>query len=123
MGAGPLAYPMRLAGNGDMLTRVAGTSGEVEDAIRILVETRPGERSLFPEFGTPDPMFEGLNSGDVQAALDQFGPPGVQVEDMTEEWADATTQTVSFPFTLMEGVEDIDEDEDPGDGDPVGDED
>lgn len=69
MGTGPLAHPFRLAANGTVLTRVAGSEEDVNDRLRLIVETIQDERPMFPSYGVPDPAFVGLSAGDIQACL------------------------------------------------------
>lgn len=108
MGSGTFAFPMRMAPNGGLLTREPGSDGEAEDAIAVLIQTRPGERPIFDTFGTPDPTFEGLDAGDVQAGLDEFGPAGIVIDDLEETWVDDAHVLVSLPYHREDVVDDED---------------
>lgn len=85
MSSGAFAHPFRIDPRGQVATVPYGSDDEVEVIIRALVDTRPGDRMVYEEFGTPDPTFSGVDAGDIQAGLDEFGPEGVYVEAVDVE--------------------------------------
>jgi len=112
MGTGPLAHPFRLAANGTVLTRVAGSEDEINDRLRLIVETVQDERPLFPSYGVPDPAFVGLSAGDVQACLSEYGPEGITIDDFELEAVDARTAAVHIHWEAEDSEDDDTEDSD-----------
>lgn len=106
MGTGPLAHPFRFAANGTVLTRVAGSEDDVNDRLRLIVETVQDERPLFPSYGIPDPAFIGVSSGDVQACVSEYGPEGIQIGDFEMEALDAQTSAVHVQWEFEESDDD-----------------
>lgn len=94
MANGTLSFPFRLGADGAAATVGYGTDAEVDEAIAVLVLTRPGERPLNPTFGVPDPTFAGLYTGDVQVGLDEFGPAGITIDSVTNEPIDGHDHVV-----------------------------
>lgn len=116
MGTGPIAHPFRLAANGNVLTRAAGSADDVNDRISLIVETVQGERPMFESFGIPDPVFVGISAGDVQACIREYGPENVVIEDFELEPLDARISSVHIKWSLEESGEDEDEGDDEGPG-------
>lgn len=61
-----IALPIRVGGNGGFVTVAEDSAQEIVQNVAVLLRTREGERLATPEFGTPDPVFTGL---DAEAAL------------------------------------------------------
>lgn len=80
-----ISFPFRLTPLGAVATTEPGSDQEVNEAIAVLILTRPGEHHLAPEYGVPDPTWAGLQVGDVQVGLDDYGPTGVTVTSITSE--------------------------------------
>ncbi|MEV7090541.1 GPW/gp25 family protein [Streptomyces sp. NPDC093085] len=83
------AFPLRISPTGG----IAMVSGEreVEEAIRLVLATAPGERPMRPEFGCAihDMVFAPINEAtagriqhEVYASLDRW-EPRIEVEDVT----------------------------------------
>lgn len=102
MSSGAFAHPFKIDPRGQVATVPYGSSDEVEGIIRALIDTRPGDRPIFDEFGTPDPTFFGVDVGDIQAGLDQFGPEGVHVESIETEIIGQNTQRASIKWAWDE---------------------
>lgn len=79
MADGALSFPFRLTTTGAVATVEHGSDAEVDEAIAVLVLTNIGERPMAPDYGVPDPTFDALHIGDVQAGVSTFGPAGVRV--------------------------------------------
>ncbi|AYD81532.1 baseplate protein [Arthrobacter phage KBurrousTX] len=94
MATGPLSIPFRLNPDGTAATVGYGTDREVDEAIVALVLTHMGERQMNPAFGVPDPAFAGLDTGDIQVGLDQYGPAGITIQSVTSEPVDGSDQVV-----------------------------
>ncbi|ASX98709.1 baseplate wedge protein [Arthrobacter phage Colucci] len=94
MANGVLSFPFRLNADGTAATVGYGADGEVDEAIAVLVLTHLGERLMHPSFGVPDPAFAGLDVGDIQVGLDQYGPAGITIQSVTQEPVDGTDQVV-----------------------------
>ncbi|QTF82126.1 baseplate wedge protein [Arthrobacter phage Prairie] len=80
MSTGEISFPFRLTATGEVATVERGSDASVREAIAVLLLTRPGERPLSPEYGTPDPAYAGLSAGGIQLGLDTYGPEGILVE-------------------------------------------
>lgn len=51
-----LAFPLRLAGR-SLATVEHDSPQDIEQSVRLLLNTRPGERRSVPGYGMPDPLF------------------------------------------------------------------
>lgn len=111
MGTGAFAHPFRLDPRGQVATVPYGSDDEVDGIIRAMIDTRPGDRAIYDEFGIPEPTFVGVDAGDIQAGLDQFGPAGVDVADVVVEVTGQDTQSaiVSWQWADDEGLEEYEE--------------
>lgn len=76
-----LAFPLRVDHRGGLA--LAGGDEDIEQAIRLILSTSPGERSMRPGFGCTvhDLVFETIDAGmvgridgAVRAALDRWEP-------------------------------------------------
>jgi phage baseplate assembly protein W len=83
-----LAFPLRVDASGAIA--LVSHEREIEEAIRIVIGTAPGERPQRPEFGCrvhdhvfapADATTAGLIVADVRAALDRW-EPRIEVEDV-----------------------------------------
>lgn len=63
-----LSAPLRLSGR-SFATLMQDSPAEVGQSVALLVSTRPGERRSVPGYGTPDPLFGGVDVAAVQAAV------------------------------------------------------
>lgn len=81
MGAGP-AHPMPALGNDFDLPMASGET-KIEQSIRLILATAPGERPMRPAFGCAvhDLVFSGMDAGSVtalghsvRAALERWEP-------------------------------------------------
>lgn len=97
--AGIIAFPLRYAPNGSLVTVPDGSDKEIDQAIAIGVLTRVGTRPLNPLFGTPDPAFAGFDISDIQATITTFGPAGVSVESLTQEQQGESTVIATIGWT------------------------
>lgn len=79
MADGVLSFPFRLDRQGHVATTERGSDAEVEEALAVMTMTVTGERPLTPDFGVPDPTFNGLTLSDVAAGVADWGPAGVSV--------------------------------------------
>jgi hypothetical protein len=80
-----IAFPFAVGPDGAVVTVEDGTDDFVEQQLQVIVGTRPGERPMCWPFGIPDPAFDEIQPGDVQAVLDDFGPFGVSVDAVDAE--------------------------------------
>ena len=116
MGSGPLAHPFRLAANGHMLTRSAGSDDDINDRLQLIIGTVQDERPMFPSYGIPDPVFVGISAGDIQACISEFGPEGIVIDDFEMEPVDARISNVHIHWSVDDEDEDGEEFEDDLDG-------
>lgn len=69
-----LQWPFELAGDGTFATVEQDTLEDVQQCIRVLVQTPLGARPLAPEIGVDDPTFAGVNGDDLQVTLEEQEP-------------------------------------------------
>jgi phage baseplate assembly protein W len=69
-----LRVPLRVLPTGNAATVEQDTDTEIEQNIRVLLATRPGERLADAEFGVPDPLFTGPDEAAISEALERFEP-------------------------------------------------
>ncbi|MCL3860415.1 GPW/gp25 family protein [Actinotalea sp. K2] len=101
LGAGP-AFPFQADPGGSLMLR-SGTA-KIEESIRLVLSTRPGERPMRPTFGcrahemvfspSASPRTLGMVSRAVEEALAMW-EPRIDVRGVTA-WPDATDPTVLY---------------------------
>ena len=119
-----LAFPLRMNARGELA--LASPDRDIEEAIRIILGTRPGERVMRPDFGcrAHELLFEPMHAGTetlmqqyVAEALDMWEPRidvlGVNVyvdrEMDAALWAEITyvikathdERSIVYPFFLV----------------------
>lgn len=109
MADGVISFPFRLTPQGTVATVAHGSELEVEEAIAVMTLTLEGERLLTPGFGIPDPTFFGLNAGDLQTCIDEYGPEGVVIEGVENEPLNDTQELSSISWSYED--EEIEEEE------------
>jgi hypothetical protein len=92
-----LSHPFRFLPNGRAATVEQDTDDQRAELIAGLILTRPGERGLVPGFGTPDPVFAGIDVAAVEAATNVFGPD-VRITDVRVEITGPASQDVTIEF-------------------------
>ena len=80
-----IAFPFRLTRQGKVAGVRYGSDEEVEQAIAVATMTEIGERLMFPNFGIPNPAFDGLHADAIQACLNQYGPADVTITTIDEQ--------------------------------------
>lgn len=99
VGAG-VAFPLRIGANGGLA--LVTREREIEEAIRLVLATRPGERPMRPEFGSriADHVFAPANAStagrlayEVRVALDRW-EPRVTLDDVEIDFADVADGVV-----------------------------
>lgn len=78
-----LAFPFRLAPDGRAAAVEQGSDEYIHQMISVLVQTEVGERPMCWQFGVPQPAFSEISIADVQVAIDDWGPTGIDVTDVT----------------------------------------
>ena len=106
-----IAYPFRIGVHGGVVTAPQGSDQEAFECIQQIIETRPGELLFAEEFGVPDPVYSGIDSGDIQATLNMFGPDDIEVDSVATHYVDETTTRLTFEWSRGEAAE-MEEDED-----------
>ncbi|MBK6871296.1 MAG: GPW/gp25 family protein [Kineosporiaceae bacterium] len=90
-----IAYPLRIGAGGGLA--LVSQEREVEEAIRLILATRPGERPMRPEFGSrlADHVFAPANAAtagrlayEVRTALDRW-EPRITLDDVEVDFSDA----------------------------------
>ncbi len=69
-----LRHPFRLDAAGSAITIKQGTERHALEIARHIIACRIGERNLAPEWGISDPLADGIDEGDVLAAVDLCDP-------------------------------------------------
>lgn len=94
VGAG-IAFPLRIGAGGGLA--LVSREREIEEAIRLVLATRPGERPMRPEFGSriADHVFAPANAAtagrlayEVRVALDRW-EPRITLDDVEVDFIDA----------------------------------
>jgi phage baseplate assembly protein W len=67
-----LSLPLQVAADGALAAVEQDTPAEVAQSVALLLSTRPGERRSVPDYGSDDPMFSGLTTEDVYAAVEMW---------------------------------------------------
>ena len=96
MANGVLSFPFRLTPQGPAAIAPYGSDQEIDEAIAVMVLTLEGERLLTPGFGVPDPAFFGVNAGDIQTCLDEYGPEGIVISEIETEPLNETQEAASI---------------------------
>lgn len=68
-----LRLPLQVAG-GALRTLEQDSLREIGQSVALLLATRPGERRSVPDYGTPDPLFDGFNPAAAVAAIAEWEP-------------------------------------------------
>lgn len=92
-----LSHPFRLEPNGSVATVEDGTDEAHAEGLAILALTRRGERTLVPEFGIPDPLFDEVTMADLNVGLLDYGPP-IEVTDLTTTEVTDTLERITITF-------------------------
>ena len=89
-----VGFPLRIGANGGLA--LVSREREIEEAIRLVLATRPGERPMRPEFGSriADHVFAPANSStagrlayEVRVALDRW-EPRITLTDVEVDFGD-----------------------------------
>jgi hypothetical protein len=107
IGAG-LGFPMRLDATGSI--ELVSHNREIEESIRLILSTIPGERPMRPEYGcgihnyvfaSIDPDTAGRMAGEVRSALVRW-EPRIDVEgvDVTVDPKDQTVAYVDIRYSV-----------------------
>lgn len=104
-----ISYPFRMGMHGGVVTSEQGGDQEAFETIQQIIETRPGELLFAEEFGVPDPVYIGLDSGDVQATLSMFGPDDITVNSIATNYVDETRTQLTFEWTRETADEETEE--------------
>jgi hypothetical protein len=87
-----LGIPFRLRG-GRVERMVVGSDAEQLALVKVLAETRPGERLLVPGFGVPDYAFTGnFDLAALTSAMEVYGPDVTVRDFAVEETSDERFQ-------------------------------
>lgn len=82
-----LSHPFRVLRNGPIATVEQDSDEGKAEQIAVLVLTHLGERPLAPGFGITDPAFAGVESSEVLAGIQEYGPV-VNIVTVDVEWPD-----------------------------------
>lgn len=88
-----LSLPLQVAADGALGAVEQDSPAEIAQSVALLLTTRPGERRSVPDYGSEDPLFSGISTEDVAAAIetweDRADPATVEiVASGIEEYAE-----------------------------------
>ena len=89
-----LAHPFRLDSAGGAAIIRQGTKRHAIEVVRHVVSCRVGERPLAPEWGLADPLADGVDDADIEAAI-ALCEPDIAVSGVTIT-EDPKTQTLDI---------------------------
>lgn len=69
-----LSWPLRLDHTGRLATIERDSLEGTAQAVRLTVLTDPGERTVSPDFGTPDPSWDGLDEQELRQRVNRWVP-------------------------------------------------
>lgn len=69
-----LDLPLRLAASGGLASVEAGSAKDVANSVGVLAATNVGERLSVPAYGTPDPVFTGVDAPALLGAIGAWEP-------------------------------------------------
>lgn len=94
-----LSLPLRVSTSGALASNEQDSPADLNESLRLLLATRIGERTSVPGYGTPDPLFGGV---DVEAIADAAAEWEDRADPVTVRTAIAgayTKVTVSHDVT------------------------
>lgn len=92
-----LSHPFRLNANGTVATVTEDSDQSDAELLAILAMTRKGERVMAPDFGTTDPVFDGIGLAELNVGLRDYGPD-LTITDVRITYPNDTTQRVELVF-------------------------
>lgn len=100
-----ISFPFRINAQGGVATVDPGSDQEVDELLAALCLTSAGERVMQPDFGLPDPEWVGISESDILTGIEEFGPEGIEIVQVTEEQASETRSVYNIEWA-WESVED-----------------
>lgn len=105
-----LSSPFRVAAGGGSLAVVRTPEAIAAEAITDIIECRPGERKMLPEYGMRDFLFAPLNAGfgwrfavNLRQQVDDY-IPDVELLDVSVEVGDAGRVEAFVRYRLRGGM-------------------
>ena len=107
MGSGWAFFPMRADLSGGV--ELVGRTREIEEAIRMILETAPGERPMRPDFGCAihdfvfapaDAATAGQIAFEVRSALDRWEPRITVLDVLVSAVDDRTTLHIEIRYAV-----------------------
>lgn len=77
------SHPFRLNSNGKVVTIDQDTDQYLAERISVIVQTRPGERPMAPDFGVDDPAFDSISVPELEFQFEMFELP-IVIDDLTQ---------------------------------------
>lgn len=79
-------YPFQINPDGSVAKIAEGDSYYAYELANLILTT-PGERSLVPDYGITDPVFNNLNTIELLGKIEMFGPPvNITDDDVQVTW-------------------------------------
>lgn len=67
-----LALPLTISDSGRLVTIEQDSAEDIAQCVALILDTRPGERAAFPEFGLPDPLFADLDIDEIAETVQRW---------------------------------------------------
>ncbi|AYQ99249.1 tail lysozyme [Brevibacterium phage Cantare] len=107
------SHPFRLTPKGKVVTVDQDTDQYLAERIAVIVQTRPGERPMAPEFGIDDPAFGSISLPELEFQFEMFELP-IVIDELTQVDISDGQSDYNIQFHRDETTDDEDYDEEEG---------
>lgn len=94
-------YPFHVQPDGSVAKTPDGENYYAQELVNLIL-TDPGERSLVPDYGIDDPVFNSLNIVELLGKIEMYGPP-VNIDTdsgVTTTWVRDGVATVNVNYSV-----------------------
>lgn len=99
-------YPFRINPDGSVAKIPEGEEYYAYE-LANLIQTTPGERSLVPDYGVTDPVFNSLNIVELLGKIEMFGPPvSITDNDVIVSWPQEGRMNLSINYSVSDANDD-----------------
>mgnify|MGYP001545238755 CR=1 FL=1 len=102
-----LAWPIAVTASGRLAALEQDSDLEVVQSVVLLLDTRPGERRMDPDYGLLDMLGPGADPPAIAAAIEEFEPRAdpALIEQLTPRAAEEHAVVHPAPTTVAEDAE------------------
>lgn len=97
-----IEWPLRLDRRGEPRTVDQDSVAEITQSVRVLLQTRPGDRPTQPDYGYSDPAFQPATPGELGT-----GVADIEAARTWEPRADATIVRAAVTDDLVQVTVDV----------------